>query len=265
MKTFKIVRPLLILLATLGAAKGSLIDGLVSYWPLDTSDGTTTPDMSFSNPLGVFGGTATVSTTNLSGFFSNAWQFNGSASSPTYLTNLHGTDGNVTGLPIYRVGSSYTVAMWVKGAAQTARYLYAEGWTGGTGPIFILQTGNAAANNTKFDVIIRNDPGTIFINHVVSTAPVFNNVWHHIAWVDDRGTVKLYVDGVLDAANFSYVPAGTITLNTTTLGSLVRNSVSTNNVFNGQMDEVATWERALRCARMVFTAQGRRCRPGPRY
>ena len=50
------------------------------------------------------------------------------------------------------------------------------------------------------------------VNHVVSSAVVFDDTWHHIAWVDDRGTVKLYVDGDLDAANFNYTPSGTFTL-----------------------------------------------------
>jgi hypothetical protein len=258
MKKFSLLPSALCLMATLVAARGSLIDGLVSYWPMDVTDGTSTPDMSFSNTMTGPPTQTVVSTTNVSGFFSNAMVFNGT----TYLTNLHGSDGSVTGLPTYRVGASYTISMWVKGAAQTAKYLYAEGNSANTGPLFILQTGNVGANNTKLDVIIRNDPGSVFLNHIVSTTPVFNNIWHHIVWVDDKGTVKLYIDGVVDAANFSYVPSGGITLNTTSLGSLVRTTISTGNVFNGQMDEVAVWERALSAAEVSQVKTGGVYGPG---
>src|SRR5204863_5645153 len=91
----------------------------------------------------------------------------------------------------------------------------------------------------------RNDQSTLLINHLVSTTVVFDNNWHHIAWVDNLGSVKLYVDGNLDAANFNYTPSGTMTVNTAAIGTLVRTTVSTGNIFNGLIDDVSVWERAL--------------------
>lgn len=228
-----------------GAQPADVRQGLVSYWPLDVNNAGTTPDAAFGNTMSVVG-----SPTVAAGQFGNAFTLNGSS---TYLTNLHTTDNAVTGLPIYRAGS-YTIAMWVKGAAQTNRYLYSEAYTNVTAsptpanpnnPIFIIQTGNAA-NTSKVDVIIRNDTGGIFINHLVSTTVVFDNTWHHIAWVDDRGSVRLYVDGNLDGANFNYTPSGTLSFNTAAIGTLVRAvAPPAANNFSGQMDDVALWERAL--------------------
>ncbi len=211
-------------------------DGIVSYWPLDSINENITPDAAFTNAMSVVG-TPTVGP----GKFGNAFTF----ANNIYLTNLHAPDAFPTvGLPIYSA-SSYTLCMWVKGANQTAKYLYTEGNLTTTTPLFILQTGNTAANNAKFDVLIRNDASVTLMNHVVSSTVVFDNTWHHIAWVDDNGSAKLYVDGVLDATSFNYTKSGVFTLNTSAIGTLVRTTVASSAVFNGQIDDIATWERPL--------------------
>ena len=161
--------PIAGLLATVVAARGAITDGLVSYWPMDATNGTTTPDLSFTNTMSFSGPAVVVANTNLSGQFSNAMQLNGTS---TYFTNIHSFDPVNTGLPAYRHGVGYTVAMWVKGAPQTARYLFAEASSGNATPIFIIQTGNAAANSNKLDVILR--PSVVLINNVVSNNVVFD-------------------------------------------------------------------------------------------
>src|SRR6185436_954042 len=231
-----------ILLGTVLTAVGQPSDvrqGLVFYWPLDAAVGTITPDQTpSSNHLSLVG---MDSSNFVPGQRGNAALFNGTS---TYLSIAHSSDNSITGLPIYRAGT-YTITMWVKGAAQTAKYLLAEGSTTSNNPLLILQTGQVAANNAKLDVIIRNDGNTTLINHLVSTTVVFDNNWHHIAWVDDRGSVKLYVDGNLDTANFNYVPSGVFTFNTTAIGTLIRAAVSTGAIFNGLIDDMAGWERTL--------------------
>ena len=245
MKTNWFLRSLGVFAVTVQFAAAQPADirqGLVAFWPMESTDGATTADATpFLNNLSLVGMDAS---SFVPGKFGNAANFNGSSS---YLINLHSPDNAATGLPIYRAGR-YTIAMWVKGPAQTAKYLFTEGNnTGNNNPLLILQTGQAAANNGKFDVIIRNDAGGTGgtpINHVVSSNIVFDNTWHHIAWVDNNGQARLYVDGNPDAANFNYTPAGTYTFQTTVLGNLVRAAVA-GGYFSGQMDDVAVWERPL--------------------
>lgn len=221
------------------AQPADIRQGLVAYWPLDATDGVITADATpLQNNLTLV---AMDPSSFVPGEFGNAGSFNGSSS---YLTNLHSSDNAVTGLPVYRAGS-YTIAMWVKGAAQTAKYLFTEASTASTAPLLLLQTGQLATNNTKFDVNIRTDGNVTLLNHVVSTNVVFDGNWHHIAWVDDSGQARLYVDGNLDPANFNYTPSGTFTLNTTAIGTLVRATISTGAIFNGLIDDVAVWERPL--------------------
>jgi hypothetical protein len=217
-------------------ARGAdLRDGLVSYWKLDLNDAGTTPDWGVGNHMSVIGNPVVEP-----GQVGNAFRFDGTS---TYLSNRHSPDRLTTGLPIYRAGA-YTITMWVKGAAAANKYLFTEASTNSNNPLLILQSG-PATNNNKFDVIIRTDGNAAILNHVQSTNVVFDDTWHHVAWVDDRGAAKLYVDGNLDAANFSYAPSGVFTFNTTAIGTLIRAAVATGNIFNGLLDDVAIWERAL--------------------
>lgn len=221
-------------------ASTNLWNGLVSYWPLDAV-GSTTPDIYFGNNLNITGSPTTVT-----GQHSNALAFSGSSQ---YLSITHSTNNTDTGLPIYRSGT-YSIAMWVKGAAQTAKYIFTEAnngtVAGSSNMLFLIQTGNSAGSNSKLDILIRTDTSTTLINHLVSTTTVFDNNWHHIAWVDDHGQAKLYVDGNLDGTNFkyNYVNAATsFSFTTTAIGALYR--AATTGFFNGQIDDVAVWERAL--------------------
>lgn len=223
-------------------ARADLSAGLVSFWPLDEIDGNTTPDYASSNVVNIVGSVAVVPSdvpTTVPGLFTNAFSF---PSTLSYFTTS-GTGVTPTGLPIFKSSGGYTVSMWVKAAPQTARYLYTEGGNGGN-QIFLIQTGNSAGSNNKLDMFVRNDAGSAQLNHVVSTTVVFDGTWHHIAWEDNHGTCALYVDGKLDGTTFHYTPTGNYTLNVTTVGALIRNTVSTNT-FTGSIDNVAVWNRIL--------------------
>ena len=211
--------------------------GLVSYWPLDADGGGFTPDASFTNHLPIFGG-ATPGV----GQVSNAFTFSGSSQ---YLSLTHSLSNSDSGLPSWGAGN-YTIALWVNGAQNQAdKYIFTHGNTTAANPFFALQTKTGAATtfSNKLDIMLRTTGGTVLLNHVKSVAPVLDGTWHHIAWVDERGSAKLYVDGNLDT-NFTYTyTPGNPALNTTTIGALVRNT--TAGFFAGAVDDVAIWERAL--------------------
>ncbi|ABQ27183.1 Ig-like domain-containing protein [Geotalea uraniireducens] len=80
------------------------------------------------------------------------------------------------------------------------------------------------------------------IDYTVSTnAPITQGKWHHVAATFDAGAVKLYVNGVEVASKVSSITvlkAGTSPLN---LGF----EPTTGRYFNGLMDEVAIYKRAL--------------------
>jgi len=147
-----------------------------------------------------------------------------------------------SGLPIYNNGTdnAYSVAMWVKGGPQPDRRVFSEGSTSNNTPLFNLGTQNGGATG-QFDVYIRPNTGTT-LNHPHSAAEPFDQTWHHIAWVDDNGTARLYVDGQLDGGDFNYT-RGTMALNTTSIGGILRAAPS--YFFTGQIDDVRVFKRTL--------------------
>ncbi len=214
---------------------------LASYWPLNTI-GASTPDIIAANHFGP---------TNMDASNLTAAQCAGKG-----LT-LNGTDeylvryaSNSVGLPAYS-SPSYTVAFWVKGNGtnQNDRRIFAEGSSLlGNNPIFDLGTGNGLTNGS-IDVFIRNDNGTTVLNHRQSTNTALDGNWHHVAWVDNNGQAKLYIDGVLDIADFNYT-RGVLTANATAVGALVR--AAAGNFFAGSVDNVAIWRRALSAAEVAL-------------
>ncbi len=207
--------------------------GLLAYWPLDTANRGATPDLGLGNYLVINGAPSIVP-----GVVSNAFSFDGSSQ---YLSVAHSPSGT-NGLPAYQPGGACTIAGWVRGPRQTAKYIFAEGSTTNNNPLFVLQTGQAAAFNDRLDLILRSTSGATLANHIVSTRPVFDGAWHHFACVDNAGAVQMYIDGQADT-NFAYTPTGTFALNTTSVGALVRSNAS--GYFGGAIDDVMVWARAL--------------------
>ena len=87
--------------------------------------------------------------------------------------------------------------MWVKGGPQNDRRVFSEGSTANNNPLFNMETHSSATPTGQFAAYIRPDTGTP-LNHPLSQAEPFDDTWHHIAWVDENGTARLYVDGHLD-------------------------------------------------------------------
>ena len=147
---------------------------------------------------------------------------------------------HTTGLPL-NTQPAFSVAMWVRGPVQRDKRIFSEGSTTNNTPLFNLGTHNTGANGA-FDAFIRPASPT---RHVYSTTMVFDDTWHHIAWVDTNGQVTLYVDGVADGTDFSYARQARPT-DTTTIGGILRSSVCCE--FTGDIDDVHLYDHALSVA-----------------
>jgi hypothetical protein len=213
---------------------------LVSYWPLDTVSEGMTPD--------VIGGLDmmlnNMDNSNLvPGQKGNALAFRATAdltaAEAQLLTRIN-QPGDA--LPVYN-NEAYTISFWVNavGTGQTDRRVFSEGSTTAGNPLLNIGTDNTGASDV-LDIYLRGDGGAAALNHVHSTQPVFDGQWRHVVWVDNNGAAELYVDGVLDDTDFSYT-RGTLTVNTTSIGGILRAAIS--HWFVGELDEVAVWGRAL--------------------
>jgi hypothetical protein len=123
--------------------------------------------------------------------------------------------------------------------------LTAEAWvktTNTTGTkTFISNHGNGSA--TQFD--LRSVGGNFdcilgFGTYVVTAGTVVPNTWQHVAMVFDGVTLKLYVNGV----NVGTTNTPSYTLPASTAPIIIGNN-GYGEIFQGKMDEVRVWNRAL--------------------
>ncbi len=237
----------------------------MAYWPLDVLTNDVNSGMNISPDLGPNGNHLSDNFTMTSGdvvagIRGSAVSFDGAAK---YLSQVYAV-GEGRGLPVYDA-RYYTVSFWVKGigATQQARAVFAEANNANNNPFFRLTTDWASSGRTNvLAAAIRNDstPGNNWFfgnftfadqGKTLGTNMPFDGNWHHVVWVDSNGTARVYIDGLADPKVYrnTRVPEpngvpGAVTLNTLSLGALV-NSTGPTAFFNGLIDDVAVWERAL--------------------
>lgn len=215
----------------------NLTNGLISYWPLDTVVGTKTPDLVSGYDLTLVNLTAAGNL--VPGKWGNAFSFTNATH-----TLLQRIDNPGDDLPIYHK-PSFTLSLWVNGDAnQTDRRVWSEGSTANNNPLFNLGTPHNGVGGTV-DSYIRSDTGATAGDHHYTVATAFDGTWHNIVYVQRAAgastNAAMYVDGVLDPTAPS--PVWPMTLNTTSIGGILRSSAS--SWFSGFIDEVAVWGRAL--------------------
>ena len=118
------------------------------------------------------------------------------------------------------------------------------------------------AGNDGFDLYI--EPGSRLFMRANNATLTGNTVvadgqWHHVAGVYDGSSLKLYVDGQLDAST----AASAGTLNVSGPLFLGRHYANTQFSFAGNLDEAAVFERSLSAAEVLehFTAGLPVCTP----
>jgi hypothetical protein len=166
-----------------------------------------------------------------------------SRASSQYITRTLGT-------ALYRT-TGYSITGWVKAAVDTTNNpcIYSE--TGVGSQIFRVAQGGAGGD--KLNIYLRNDAGgtPMGASGKTSTTTLFDNTWHHFAYTDSNGTAKCYIDGVLDATDFSYTPSGSYTFTTAQMGRR-----GTTDYYNGTMDDIRIYNRVLTATEITKLAQG---------
>ncbi len=137
--------------------------------------------------------------------------------------------------------SAYSIALWVKALPFTLSTLYAETSSSSDVPLFFLGADTRGAS-ASIEAVLRSVDNRLLIDHVRSGRPVFDNAWHHVAWVDNGGRVSLYIDGIRDPANL-YYQKGPLALDRTSLGAIHRRNFCC--FLEGAVDDLRIYDHAL--------------------
>ena len=194
----------------------SLTTDLVSYWKLDTSNNTQ-PDSVGSNDITVEGGTY-----NASGKINGCYKMDGGDGS--------GMDTGWTGLD---TSASHTYSFWSKDS-NTLNVSQ-----------MIKQTPKADNEGARIYAIGTNKIYAKMksggISYYAKSNQVYTaNVWHFVVYTYDETNMKIYVDGVLQQTTEA------TGYNDITNNVLITRALETyDNNFDGYIDEIGMWERAL--------------------
>ncbi len=188
------------------------MDGLVAYYKMDETSGTTLTDA-----LGSYNGSLTSVTVNQAGKIEKSHLYNGSSSY-----------GSIASIPQFN--QDFSISCWIK-----------RGGTGTYDLIFGRGTTKATDRALHFGFRDTNVLTMAFYGddlNTVTTYPDTSN-WHHIVWTYNYTTKekKIYYDNNLVASG-----TGTGNPNFGTANLILGNApYDSGNFFTGNIDEVGVW------------------------
>lgn len=228
-------------LLTALTAQADVREGLVSYWPFNTASGAypmTTPDLVAGNDMS--GPSMDSATSLVTGHAGKAVTFDGVSSCLSFQSPF----GIDTGLPLSKKGS-WTISLWVNGAPQAGgNYYFVESSSINNNPLTAFI---ARANTNTTAIYFRDASGNNPVNQPAVTNVTLDNTWHHAALTYDAVTkaFKHYVDSTLvHSNNFTPNYSNSSFYDLVNLGARSRNGL-VDLFFNGKVDDLALWGRAL--------------------
>ncbi len=198
--------------------------GLVGYWKFDEGTGTTASDTTASG----MNGTLTNNVTWTEGLFGKGVSFLGAAAHNTHAIEL----GDRSELEL----QTGTFSAWIyrKGSCSIGTCtILSKGESGWHGFGFEI------ANNSGYRLRLSLEDDH---QHAVGNTIINTDRWYHVAATFDNSTIKLYVNGALDATIARTVPTISYDAETASIGN--RND-NRDLGFNGTIDELRAYDRVL--------------------
>ncbi len=223
---------------------GDFNDGLIGYWKFDEGTGTSTADSSGSGNTGTLtNGTTWTTTVPDEINFTNpyALDFDGS--------NDYVSIGNQN-IP---TNGSFTLSAWVKIDVDTTDgSVIGHRGTAADGTSVLLWFDNDDTNGDAFQFAVSSDNPKTGDGY----RSIVKDTWYHVTAIYDDSSAtqrQLYVDGALresDAGDVSFDKG------TTAWGVGSENGSASVRPFNGQIDDVQVYNRALSADEIATLAGG---------
>lgn len=210
-------------------------DGLVSYWSFDAADvkGNTVIDLVGGNDGTILGAPKQVA-----GKFGTAFKFSGD---PDAIDIGSPANGSLD----FGEDTDFSMMAWIK----VDKPPELDG-----GQSTIISKGDGGNNarilwkiiTTQVNVTIANEAGAGPKLVLASVKEVVDGKWHHVLLVSDRSDVtRIYIDGKFDAEGGETEGTDITTESHMYIGASVRIGEATRRYFEGLIDEVGIYDRAL--------------------
>lgn len=205
----------------------NLAVGLVGWWTFDGKNLiNNVADTSGQGNTGVLVAAAT-STQQVAGVLGQALKFNGTTQSVT-VANNSALDTN-----------SLSISAWIK-TSNTTSCLAVAGLDGGNlGMLLDVNTPGSSCTVINGDIAFWNGGG--WVNAALGSGKVGDSHWHLVTGVTNATTEQIYWDGVQKGTWVATAVAGTNPFH-------IGKETVHNNFFNGSIDDVRVYNRALSAA-----------------
>jgi len=212
------------------SCSGVVIPDLIGYWRFEEQSGTTAVD-------------------------SSTCSNNGTINGPVYTTTgVNGRDLTFDGVDDYievpssttinGISNAITIMGWIKLTQLGVRNNILERWLYGTG-INKRSYNLYVETNGKIVFGLSSDGTSTNAKWLTSSDSITVGVWTHIAVTSDGTTMKIYINGVLDA-NTLTAPSGIYaSTENVHIGNWEYSSGSWANPLKGQMDDIKLYRIAL--------------------
>jgi len=204
----------------------SINNSQVGWWPLTETDNYASgaADISGNGYTGTKNGTIT------------------SEAAPVgTVARLDGTASHFVPGSILSDPTTCTVSGWVKTTVAQRGDIFSIGNTGLATPLVRLSINETtgAEDNVSFNT---RDNSSSEMKAISADVNVTDGIWHHVVGVmNSKSSIDVYFDGALVGTDTGSL--GTITLNTSAIGCLKRNTTAI--FLDGDIANVRVWSRAL--------------------
>ncbi|MCB9988799.1 MAG: hypothetical protein H6868_05605 [Rhodospirillales bacterium] len=223
--------------------------GLVGYWKLDETSGTTAADSSGNGNTGTMAGGLDASTDSLPGKLANAFDFDGT---DDYI--------RVSADPALNNLGSITVAAWFKpnNSDQAGLLGSINGEDGSSYNFLSVDAGGIQWTNETpvIGTAIRIGAATSVNNYTMLSSEFNQGDWIHVAYSYDGQSEKIYINGTVRKINSI---SGTLWGNAE-YGLVIGKAYSTTTTESkGSIDDVRVYNRALDATEIACLAGAGPC------
>jgi len=207
-----------------------ILPDLIGSWKFEETSGTTAYDSSTYINNGTINGIPTQTT----GSCGMALNFDGI---DDYITVPNSTSINA-------ITNKITIMAWVYNTPTGNTHDIMERWLYGTG--VNERSYNLYINaNGKISFGLSSDGTSTNAKWLTSQDSITGSQWTHIAATSDGSTMKIYINGVLDANTLAAPSSIFVSSGDIHIGSWEYNSGLWTNLFNGAIDEIKLYKQAL--------------------